>query len=599
MDAELDRQERGVGAMGRQVIQEAAELAAANEELKREIEERRLAEARLRQSIEERQWVETQLAGGKELLEMIASGRPLREVLVALCRFVEEASPDSHCGVYAIDWGGPTFQYGVAPSLPPSYLVPIDGLPVRCDTAPCSIAALEKTQVIVPDIETDPRWAGDYRDHVLAHGLRSVWSTPIYSLAGHVLGTFCVYQRNKGTPSQRQLDLIAQVTHIASIAIERAQAEAALKRSEALLAEGQRLSSTGTFSWRPAIGEITWSDQLYRIFEFVRGVRMTTELIRTRVHPDDLASFDKRQKELQGGPDHLEWQYRLRMPDHSIKYVHGVAHAVQTPDGQLEYIAALQDVTERRLSEEALTKLRADLAHVARVSSLGVLTASIAHEVSQPLAGIVINGSTCLRMLSADPPNLEHASEAIRRTIRDANRASEVIGHLRALFGKKKEITKETVDLNEAAREVVTLSRKQLEAGGVEIRSELADDLPVVVGDRVQLQQVILNLLLNAADAMNGVDDRARMMVIRTEREEGDRARLVVQDTGVGIDATNAELPFDAFYTTKEAGMGIGLSVSRSIIEDHDGRIWAAPNDGPGASFAFSIPSRSDPGGFD
>jgi signal transduction histidine kinase len=201
-------------------------------------------------------------------------------------------------------------------------------------------------------------------------------------------------------------------------------------------------------------------------------------------------------------------------------------------------------------------------------------------------------------MLSADPPNLDNASDAVRRTIRDANRASEVIGHLRALFGKKREFTKETVDLNEAAREVVTLSRKQLEAGEIEIRSELAEDLPVVVGDRVQLQQVILNLLLNAADAMSGVADRARLVVIRTEREDDDRARLIVRDTGVGIDPKNAELPFDAFYTTKEAGMGIGLSVSRSIIEDHNGRIWAAPNDGPGATFAFSVPSGADRGGF-
>jgi signal transduction histidine kinase len=259
----------------------------------------------------------------------------------------------------------------------------------------------------------------------------------------------------------------------------------------------------------------------------------------------------------------------------------------------MEYIGAIQDVTQRRLSEEALGKVRSELAHVARVTSLGALTASIAHEVNQPLSGIITNAGTCLRMLAADPPNIDGARETARRTIRDGNRASDVITRLRALFAKK-DATTESVDLNEATREVIALSLSELQRSRLILRAELADDLPPVTGDRVQLQQVILNLLRNASDAMSGVDDRPKKLVIRTERDEGDRVRLTVQDTGVGLEPQAVGRLFEAFYTTKSGGMGIGLSVSRSIIESHHGRLWAAPNDGPGATFSFSIPRRPE-----
>ncbi len=226
---------------------------------------------------------------------------------------------------------------------------------------------------------------------------------------------------------------------------------------------------------------------------------------------------------------------------------------------------------------------------MARVTSLGALTASIAHEVNQPLSGIVTNASTCLRMLATDPPNVDGARETARRTIRDGNRASDVITRLRALFSNK-ETTTESLDLNEAIREVIALSLSELHRNRVILRTELADDLPLVTGDRVQLQQVVLNLLRNASDAMSSVNDRPRHIVITTEREEGDRVRLTVQDVGVGLDPQAMDRLFEAFYTTKNEGMGMGLSISRSIIERHHGRLWAAPNDGPGATFSFSIP---------
>jgi PAS domain S-box-containing protein len=376
---------------------------------------------------------------------------------------------------------------------------------------------------------------------------------------------------------------------------EQKRAERALRRSEAFLAEGQRLSHTGSFSWRVATDEVTWSEQLYRIYELEVGAPMTLEVIRTRVHPEDLSLLEKMKlvDQARTGANRFEWQYRLLMPDLSIKYLHAVAHAIQDDDGQLEYIAAVQDVTARRLSEEALDKARAQLTHVARVMSLGVLTASIAHELNQPLSGIITNANTSLRMLAADSPDVEGARETARRTIRDGNRASEIIARLRALFIKK-ETTAELVDLNEATREVIALSSSELRRNGVVLQSELADDLPTILGDRIQLQQVIVNLLRNASDAMVGAQDRPRQLLIRTEREDGDRVRVMVRDTGVGFDRQSMDKLFDAFYTTKRDGMGIGLSVSRSIVERHHGRLWAEANDGPGATFSFSIPRGPD-----
>ena len=241
--------------------------------------------------------------------------------------------------------------------------------------------------------------------------------------------------------------------------------------------------------------------------------------------------------------------------------------------------------------------IHGEIAMLTQVMSLGVLTASIAHEVNQPLSGIVTNASTCLRMLAADPPNVAGAREAARRAIRDGNRASEVIARLRALFGKKRAVT-ESVDLNEAAREVIALSLDELQKNRVTLQMELAGGLPLVRGDSVQLQQVILNLVRNASDAMSTINDRPRQLVIRTERDQN-WVRLSVEDCGIGFDPQAANGLFEAFYTTKKDGMGIGLSISRSIIERHHGRLWATLNDGPGATFSFAIPRKPAEGDAD
>ena len=934
--------------------------------------------------IDDRKQAEALLAGEKRLLEMVASGCSLPEILDALCRIVEDMAGSCYCGVYLIDPSGKTFHNAAAPSLPASFNDPIEGALVDLETGPCGMAACLKTQVIASDIAADSRWPTSvFRPLALANGLKSCWSTPILSSTVAALGTFAIYQNEPASPTPIQQQLIARFTHIASIAIERASSEEALKRSERnlsltintiptfiqvsrsdgtvlsvnqavldyygvtledmqkedfrarvyhpddvqslhdwrkealkrplqfeyeqralgkdgkyrwflvrynpllddqgrierwyatafdiedrkraecereqseealrnalaeiqksesklrqvidaipamawsahpdgsgeffnqhyldyvglpaeqvmgwgwtaaihpddleslsltwqqireseqfgegevrlrrhdgeyrwflfhvnpvrdesgriikwygtnlditerklaleslqanqelldlaqksaramafdwyiqkeinywspeqealyglapgtfdgtfqswksmvyspdwpsvaeaarhaqqtgevatefravwpdgslhwlstigrmffdesgepvrivgftsditkrklieeelrrseeFLAQAQQLSRTGSFSWRISSDEITWSDELYRIYEVEPGVAITLDVIRSRVHPEDLTLYEKMVEQARNGADDFEWQYRLLMPDQSIKYMHAVAHATRDQNGQLEYIAAVRDVTARRLSDEALDKARSDLAHVSRVMSLGALTASIAHEVNQPLSGIITNASTCVKMLDGEPPNVDGARETAKRTIRDGRRAADVITRLRALFSKKEAGT-ELVDLNEATREVIALSLSELERNRVIIRTELADQLPLVTGDRVQLQQVIINLLRNGSDAMSDVEDRPRELLFRTEVDEGDCVRLSVRDAGTGFDPQTLDQLFRSFYTTKADGMGIGLSVSRSIIENHRGRLWATPNDGPGVTFSFSIP---------
>ena len=364
----------------------------------------------------------------------------------------------------------------------------------------------------------------------------------------------------------------------------------ALRGHETLLAEIERVSSTGGFCWHVATGKLTCTDEVYRIFELDAGVPVTLPLLFSQIHREDMPPLNEMIERAQARVSGFDYVFRLHTG--TVKYLMLSARRSGAADDQAQYIGAIQDVTRHRLSEDALGKVRCELARLARVSSLGALTASIAHEVNQPLAGIMTNASTCLEMLDSDPPDIDGARETATRTIRDTERACEVIARLRALFGKRGGKT-ETVDLNGAAREVIALSMSELNRRGVMLRTELAEDLPLVTGDRVQLQQVILNLLLNAAEAMSGVEDRPRQLVIRSELDGADRARLSVQDTGVGFEPLDAQRLFEAFYTTKSGGMGIGLSVSQSIVESHHGRLWAELNAGPGATFVFSVPARA------
>jgi len=369
--------------------------------------------------------------------------------------------------------------------------------------------------------------------------------------------------------------------------------EAELRRANSYLTIAQRLSKTGSFTWDPSSNESRWSDEMYRIFGLEPDRPVPAGLAAKLVHPDDLPVIDALMRDARNGKD-FDVEFRLIAPHDSIKHVHIVGNLLDEALGHPVFVGAVQDVTDRKLAEEGLSRARSELTHVARATALSAVTASIAHEVNQPLAGIITNADTCLRMLAQDPPNIEGARATTQRTLRDGHRAVEVVKRLRALFAGKP-LGSERVDVNDAAREILLLSSSELQRERVVLHTQFAVDLPVVIGDRVQLQQVILNLVLNATQAMRPIEGRPRDLRVSTARLGSDAVVLAVSDSGVGADAEDLEQLFNAFYTTKPDGMGVGLSISRSIIDAHGGRLWANSNDGPGLTVSFSIPIPTDP----
>ena len=374
---------------------------------------------------------------------------------------------------------------------------------------------------------------------------------------------------------------------------ERMETENALRASTAYLAQAQEVSRTGTFGWSVATGELVWSKETFRIFQCDPATKPTLELVRQRTHPEDRAARQKTLDQAASDGKDFDYEYRLLLPDGSVKYLHAQARAVRGASGGIEFIGAITDVTAAKEAEHKLRKAQAELAHVTRVTTLGELAASIAHEINQPLAAIVANAEACRGWLDRDAPDLAAARRSMEWVVEDGLRASEVIRHVRAL-ARKADIEKTPLDLNEIASEVMALVARELTSHQVSVRMELAPALPMVRGDRVQLQQVIINLIINGIEAMQSITDRPRELVIRSAQDDKGRVLFAVTDRGVGISAEDAERMFSPFVTTKAGGLGMGLSICRSILEAHGGRLSAANNDGPGATFQFVLPSHQE-----
>ena len=385
--------------------------------------------------------------------------------------------------------------------------------------------------------------------------------------------------------------LLAILLIVLMVVRHRKEAATQVASKEAYLAEAQRLSHTGSFGWNPASGFI-WSDETFQIFGFDRGTSPTIETVIDRTHPEDVERVRQFiEGEPRDGKDY-DLEHRLLMPDGSVKYLHVVAHPLRAEAGERAFVGAVMDVTAAKRAEEAVQEAQAALAHVTRMATLGELTAWITHEVNQPLTGIVTNGAACLRWLDKAPPALDEARRSVEDMISDARRASEVIHRIRAL-SKKTDAEKVPLDINDVIREGSRLVQREAITHGASLRLELAPELPSILGDRVQLQQVIINLVINAIQAMASVTDRPRTLLIRSQKSEDGRVLVAVRDSGTGIEAKSVNKLFKAFFTTKPSGMGMGLSICRTIIEAHSGQLSAANNSGPGATIQLILPSRS------
>src|SRR5712664_1354898 len=372
-------------------------------------------------------------------------------------------------------------------------------------------------------------------------------------------------------------------------ATERKQAEEAFRRSESYLAEAQRLTHTGSWAWGVAGGDaLHLSEEWYRIYGFdpEKGTSAWEEKVQ-RIHPEDRDKWQRAIDRAIGEKSDYEVEMRILLPDGTVKYVHTVGHPVLSASGDVvQFVGTSMDVSASKRAEEA----QADLAHFSRVTTMGELTASLAHEVRQPIAAASTNASTCLRWLEGDTPNIEEARAAAKRIVKDAKRAGEIISRIRLLF-KKGTPERELVDVNEVIREMIVLLRGEAMRYSIVVRTELAAGLPPVMGDRVQLQQVLMNLMINGIEAMKEVDG-THELAIRSQRVENEHLLVSVSDTGDGLPPQQTDQIFNAFFTTKPLGTGMGLRISRSILESHGGRLWAADNSPRGASFFLTLPAK-------
>jgi PAS domain S-box-containing protein len=373
---------------------------------------------------------------------------------------------------------------------------------------------------------------------------------------------------------------------------DRKRAEEGLRRSEAFLAEGQRISRTGNWAWNISTGKLVWSEEHYRLFGFdPEEAEPTFQLFWDRVHSEDRSLVQQTLDEAIRERSGFTLEFRIVLPDGSGKHLHGVGHPALSAAGDVdEYVGTTMDITERKRGEEALRNAQADLTRVSRLTTMGELAASIAHEINQPLTGVVSSANASLRWLAHDQPNLDVVRGATERIVRDAQRAGEIIKSLRALVTKSgPQMTQ--LDINDAIREVLVLMRSELRQHDVSLETALSDGLEPVVGDRVQLQQVILNLIMNGIEAMSADTRQPRVLRVRSQIDGPGGLLVTIEDSGPGLAPETMDHLFDHFFTTKPSGMGMGLSICRSIVDAHGGRLWASRQSPRGAAFQFTVPT--------
>ena len=622
---------------------------------------------------------------------------------------------------------GDRLRHGAAPSLPKPYTDAINGHVIGPLVGSCGTAAHRGEALIVDDIATDPLWA-EHRDLALSHSLRACWAVAISS-QGKVMATLAMYYRELRRPTQRDQEIVDQITHLAGVAIQHKLAQEKLQRSEAYLAEAAKLTHTGSWAWDVRSQKVLYcSAEMFRIFGLDPAESLPTRKnFRHRVHPEDRDWVDKRfERSLREKVDSFD-EYRVLLPDGTVKHINSSGHPILDEDGEvIEFIATAVDVTERKTAELERRRLASlveqagdlmaiadlsggtpiylnkagmkmvgfdsweearerrgihymfpedrqfvkeilwptvlekgswsgemrfrhfktgdpipvlyscfriddpetgqpvnvgnvcrditerkraeaearendrryhemqiELAHANRVATVGQLTASIAHEVIQPIAATVTNAETALRFLGRGSSHLKEVQEALTCIVDDGVRAAEVVKRIRALM-KKMPPRKDRLEVNEVILEIIELTRGAAVKHGVSILTELADSLSVVEADRVQLQQVLLNLIVNALEAMGADNEGSKELLISTEKVESSGVLVAVQDLGPGLEPAMLERAFESFYTTKPTGLGLGLSICRSIIEAHGGRLWASTNPGRGATFQFTLPGDAN-----
>ncbi|RKR36217.1 ATP-binding sensor histidine kinase [Paraburkholderia sp. BL17N1] len=426
-------------------------------------------------------------------------------------------------------------------------------------------------------------------DYVNQKRSRSLLCLPILKQAKLIGILYLENSLAAGVFTSDRVELLQLLASQAAISLENAKLYSDLQRSEAFLSQGQKISHTGSFGWNASSGDHYWSEEGYNIIEYDSRVQPSVELVLLRVHPEDRDSVRRALDASWTEKKDFDSKHRFLMPDGRIKYIHASGKAVNIEN--LDFVGAVRDVTERERAEESLRQAMIDLARINRATTMGEMAASLAHEVSQPISGAIGHASACLRWLSRDKPRTKEARTAATNMVENVRRAAEIVVRIRKQF-EKGALNREVFEVGEIVRDTIALLRGEIQRYDVAVRVDLAPDLPRVVGDRVQLQQVAMNLILNGIEAMKDING-LREIVVTAERT-GEAILVSIRDTGIGVQSKLAEQIFDPFFTTKPHGTGMGLRISRSIVESHGGQLWISSNMGSGATFQFTLPIRED-----
>jgi PAS domain S-box-containing protein len=538
--------------------------------------------------ITERKRAETLLAGEREILGLIAAGTPTAGVLDAICRLIESMSDGLLASVLRVESGH--LRHGAAPSLPRSYVEAIDGVSIGPCAGSCGTAAYRKETVVVSDIATDPLWAR-CRELALAHGLAACWSSPILNGRGDVIATVALYRRVPGTPRAEETELATRATDLIRLLNERDQATLALQQSE----ERYRVLVTHVpaVTWMadasgssvfvsPNIAQVTG----FTIDELVAG---GLDGWLARIHPEDVSAARERYETLKVKWAPYDMDYRFRHRSGRWVWIHDCAMSAYERDGIAYFAGVLIDITRRKQAELEVQQQRQLLTHLTRVATLGELSGALAHELSQPLTSILTNAQAGLQFLTREPADLAEIRDVLNDIVDADRRAGEFIRRLRALL-RRGDTPRQLLDVNEVTSEVLRLLHSELVAHGVAVTTQLTPELPKVNGDPVALQQVLLNLIVNACDAMRWQEPPERRIAVSTSVDSDGAVRVAITDRGVGLPSEGIERVFEPFFTTKAQGLGLGLVICQSIVAAHGGHLGAENNVDRGATFSFTLP---------
>ncbi|HZJ38605.1 MAG TPA: GAF domain-containing protein [Chthoniobacterales bacterium] len=532
--------------------------------------------------------------GQSRVLEMIAGDAPLPEVLRSLVLLMEEQAEGLRCSILLLNRDGKHVRHGAAPNLPEAYVKAVNGAPIGPRNGSCGTAMYTRRPVVVTDVMTDPLWA-DYRELAQICGLRACWSTPILSPRGDVLGSFAMYREETRGPRPEEQRLTEIATYIAGIAIDRQRHHEILRERDARISLAAESADLAFWVLYPDEGTVWMSEKGRKIYQFDSNLPLTCDLLLSRVHPDERAVVKADYDRACGSRGAFESEHRLLLPYGKTRWVIMRGRSLQDEHGNLlEIIGVTLDVSAQKQQGLQLQVQREEMAHRNRVSLMGEMTASFAHEINQPLTAIANNASAARRFFERGNVDSELLKQLLEDMIADSRRAGEVISGIRSLVRKETVVERAVLDINAIIEDTVRLVASDVVLRESVVTTDLDTALPRVSAVPVQIQQVLLNLIMNGLDAVEKLPPLERRIIISTRSDKGTVAEITVRDFGTGLPKDQPDKVFDHFFSTKQKGMGMGLTIVRSIVEDHGGTIWAENAPDRGARMVVRLPAARD-----